>query len=114
MKTINASTAFAGALLCALALSPAAPAAAAPAAADARVDINSADAAELRTLPGIGRRRAERILAHRRQFGPFESVDALAEVSGIGAKLVERIRERLSADAPKRAARRRASGAGQR
>jgi competence protein ComEA len=48
-----------------------------------RVDINTADADTLATIPGIGAGLAERIVAFRRQNGAFTSVDELLDVSGI-------------------------------
>lgn len=52
------------------------------------VNLNSATASELETLPGIGPTTAAAIVAHRDQHGPFASVDELGEVAGIGpAKL---------------------------
>jgi competence protein ComEA len=48
-----------------------------------RVDINTADAATLATVPGIGETLASRIVEFRGFNGPFPSVDALADVSGI-------------------------------
>jgi competence protein ComEA len=47
------------------------------------VDINSADAETLATVPGIGPGLAERIVTFRTVNGPFASVDQLLEVSGI-------------------------------
>ena len=57
-----------------------------------RVDINTADAAGLETLPGIGPSLAAAIVEHRRRNGPFTSVDELIEVSGIGPVKLEQIR----------------------
>lgn len=52
------------------------------------VDLNSADAALLETLPGIGPATAAAIIDHRERHGPFTTVDGLLEVRGIGeAKL---------------------------
>jgi competence protein ComEA len=48
-----------------------------------QVDINSADAETLATIPGIGGGLAARIVAFRAQNGPFASVDELLDVSGI-------------------------------
>lgn len=49
---------------------------------------NRADASELEELPGVGPVLAERIIAHREAHGPFETVEDLLEVPGIGeAKL---------------------------
>ena len=50
------------------------------------VDLNTADEAELDTLPGIGEALAGRIIAYREANGPFETVEELLEVSGIGEK----------------------------
>ena len=50
------------------------------------VDLNTADAAALMTLPGIGEKLAERILAYRAEHGAFAAAEELLEVSGIGEK----------------------------
>ncbi|MFC0678242.1 helix-hairpin-helix domain-containing protein [Lysobacter korlensis] len=50
------------------------------------VNLNTADAAELETLPGLGPELAGRIVEWRTQHGPFSSVDDLLNVTGIGAK----------------------------
>ena len=55
------------------------------------VDLNSADAATLDTLPGVGPVLAQRILDWRTEHGRFSSVDELGEVSGIGDKLLAQI-----------------------
>jgi competence protein ComEA len=49
----------------------------------AQVDINTADADTLATIPGIGGGLAQRIVAFREQNGPFASVDELLDVAGI-------------------------------
>jgi competence protein ComEA len=62
----------------------------------AAVNINSADAATLAgALSGVGQSKAEAIVRYREQFGPFESVEELTEVKGIGAATVERNRARI-------------------
>ena len=64
-----------------------------PALSDPRLDLNSADAAALESLPGIGPVLAERILTWRAEHGRFSSVDELAEVSGIGPRLLGGLRD---------------------
>jgi competence protein ComEA len=58
---------------------------------DGRLDLNRASAADLEELPGIGKVLAQRILARRDEHGPFETVEDLRAVSGVGAKLFEQI-----------------------
>lgn len=70
-------------------------AAQAGAAASGKVNINTASAAELQTLSGIGPSKAQKIVDHRLSSGPFESVDGLTEVSGIGDKTLEAIRDQV-------------------
>lgn len=55
------------------------------------LNINTATAAELETLPGIGEVLAQRIVDYRTEHGPFSSADGLLEVSGIGDKKLEAI-----------------------
>ena len=47
------------------------------------MNLNTASAAELDALPGVGPVLAQRIVDHRKQ-GPFRSVDELDDVPGIG------------------------------
>ena len=60
----------------------------APGATGGPVDLNTADAAGLETLPGIGPVLAQRIVADRDANGPFASLDDLARVSGVGDAMV--------------------------
>ena len=60
-------------------------------AASGLVDLNTADAAALDALPGVGPVLSQRILDWRTQHGRFSSVDELGEVSGIGDKLLAQI-----------------------
>ena len=54
------------------------------------VNINTADAATLASLNGIGESKAEAIIVYREANGPFESVEQLVEVKGIGSRTVEK------------------------
>ena len=55
---------------------------------DGLISLNQADASTLEDLPGVGPVLAERIVAHREANGPFQAVEDLLEVPGIGeAKL---------------------------
>lgn len=66
----------------------------------ARIDINGASIAELATLPGIGPSKAQAIAEHRAK-APFASTDDLRKVKGIGDKLYESLRDRITVgDAP--------------
>ncbi|MDZ5602124.1 ComEA family DNA-binding protein [Pseudomonas sp. RP23018S] len=61
------------------------------------LDLNTADAATLqKELAGIGKAKAEAIVAYREAQGPFTSVDELLEIKGIGSALLERNRDKIS------------------
>jgi competence protein ComEA len=62
------------------------------------VDINSATAAQLQTLPGIGATKAAAIIDDRTQNGPFASCDALTRVTGIGPATVANLAGRCVAN----------------
>jgi competence protein ComEA len=64
-----------------------------------RLDLNGADHAALRQLPGVGDATAARVLAYRLEHGPFHNIDELRHVSGIGPKLIERLRPLLEVTA---------------
>ena len=73
-----------------------APQAAQQIAAVTQLNLNSVDAATLqRELNGIGKAKAEAIVAYRDVNGPFTSVDELLEIRGIGKALLDRNREKL-------------------
>jgi competence protein ComEA len=59
--------------------------------AGVRVDLNTANAAALDGLPGVGPVLSQRILDWRTAHGRFSSVEELGEVSGIGVKLLAQI-----------------------
>ena len=58
-----------------------------------KVNLNLADAAQLMTLPGIGRSRAEEIIRYRNENGAFSSVEEIQKVSGIKAKTFEKLKD---------------------
>ena len=60
------------------------------------VNVNTASAAELQLLPGVGEARARAIVAERKSRGGFRRVDDLVEVKGIGDSLLERLRPFLT------------------
>jgi competence protein ComEA len=60
------------------------------------VSINRAGVKELSTLPGVGRRAAERVVAHRERVGQFGSLDDLLEVEGFTSDRVRRLSERAT------------------
>jgi competence ComEA-like helix-hairpin-helix protein len=59
------------------------------------IDLNTADVATLKELPGVGPHLAARIVEYRDQHGPFASVDDLRNVSGIGPVSIQRLRPLL-------------------
>lgn len=65
------------------------------AAVGASVNLNQADTTELQNLPGVGPALAERIVSFREANGPFQTVDQLTDVPGIGAKKLEKMRGHL-------------------
>ncbi len=60
------------------------------------IDLNTADAAALDTLPGVGPVLAQRILDWRTQHGRFTSVTELGEVTGIGDKILAQISPKVT------------------
>lgn len=60
---------------------------------DSLVRVNDATEEELTTLQGIGPAKAKAIITYREEHGPYEQVEDLLEVSGIGEKTLETIKE---------------------
>lgn len=56
------------------------------------IDLNRASVAELTSLPGIGQKRAEAILAFRETHGGFQSVTQLLKIKGIGRAMLRKLR----------------------
>lgn len=65
---------------------------------DVRVNINTASVQELLALPGIGEVRAKAIVAYRTANGPFDSIEALKQVTGIGDSVYEQVQALIRAD----------------
>ena len=63
-----------------------------------RIDVNSASAEALETLPGVGGALAARIVAWREEHGPFRELEALMEVPGIGEGKLAAMREYIRLD----------------
>lgn len=72
------------------------PAPSAGAAAGGLVNLNTATAAELEALPGVGPVLAQRIIAYREEHGGFRSVDELREVPGIGDATFAELESRVT------------------
>ena len=62
------------------------------------LNINTASAEALQTLPNIGAKMAQRIVDYRTQNGKFTNVDGLQNVKGIGAKTLEKLRPFIDAE----------------
>lgn len=69
--------------------------AAAATGAPARVNINTADAAALQQLDGVGEATARKIVADREANGPFRTVEDLKRVSGIGDKKLANLKDAI-------------------
>jgi competence protein ComEA len=70
-------------------------------AATAAVDLNTATAAQLETLPGIGARTAERIIEYREKNGGFKKVEELMNVRGVGEKSFLKLKPLVTVTPPK-------------
>lgn len=65
-------------------------------AANGKLDLNTAQSADLQTLPGIGPAKAEAIIEYRETNGPFKAIEDLKEISGIGEKTFEKLKDLIS------------------
>lgn len=59
------------------------------------VNINTASAVELSSLPGIGSKTAENILAYRKKNGKFSKADQLLNIKGVGKAKLAKLREHI-------------------
>lgn len=62
------------------------------------ININTATVSELDALPGIGEKKAQAIVDYRMENGPFEAIDGIKEVSGIGDGIFEKIRSYITVE----------------
>ena len=65
------------------------------------VNLNSASAAQIAALPGIGQKTAELIVQYRQKNGPFKKIEEIMNVRGVGEKSFLRIKDRLTVAAAK-------------
>ena len=63
-----------------------------------RLNINTASAGELETLPGVGKMMAERIIMYRQQYGPFRRVEHLMMVHGFSDRKFRALRELITVE----------------
>jgi len=103
MTALGVRIALGSLCLAALLLGPLAPALAASAPegqsaaqAGAPIDINKATEVELAKLQGIGEAMAKRIVDFRKEHGPFQRVEDLMKVKGIGEKSFEKLRPSIT------------------
>ena len=80
---------------------PAAAQAPAKAASTAIVNINTATAAELDGLPGIGAKTAALIVEYRQKNGPFKKIEELMNVRGVGEKNFLKLKDHITVAAVK-------------
>ena len=64
-------------------------------ASDGRININTADRDTLQEIPGVGPATADKIIAYRNEHGRFTQIEDLKNVSGIGEKTFEKMKEKI-------------------
>ena len=71
------------------------------AAASSPLNLNTATAAQLESLPGIGARTAERIIEYRQKSGGFKKIEELMNVRGVGEKSFLKLKPLITVTPPK-------------
>ena len=61
-----------------------------------KINLNTASLDELTSLPGVGEKKAAAIIEYREKYGKFTSLEQLAEVKGIGKKMLEKLQDQIS------------------
>ncbi|PFJ16774.1 competence protein ComE [Bacillus cereus] len=62
---------------------------------EGKIQINTASKEQIEKITGIGSRKAESILKYREEHGPFQKIEDLLEIDGIGAKSLEKIKDQI-------------------
>lgn len=62
------------------------------------INLNTADAVRLQTLPGIGESRAADILSYRERYGGFQTIEEIMQVPGIKESIYEKIKDKIVVD----------------
>lgn len=62
---------------------------------EGKVQINTASKEQIEKITGIGSRKAESILKYREEHGPFQKIEDLLEIDGIGVKSLEKIKDQI-------------------
>lgn len=62
---------------------------------DGKININTADQSQLKTLPGIGDALSSRIIEYRKTHGEFKSIEEIKEVERIGEKVFNELKEKI-------------------
>lgn len=63
-----------------------------------KLNLNTASENDLQNISGIGKKKAEDIVAYREEHSKFSSIDELKNISGIGDKTLEKLKEEVSVD----------------
>lgn len=61
-----------------------------------KINVNTATLEELTALPGVGTKKAAAIIEYREKFGKFGSIEQIAEVKGVGKKMLEKMKDQIS------------------